>query len=304
MDRRRFLFFCAATGASFTVPFSVVSAADEGLLMRKIPVSGEMVPILGMGTWVTFDVGDDAEARAVRVKVLEAFFSGGGGLIDSSPMYGSSEEVIGATLSKLPEQRRLFTATKVWTVSEFMGKGQMETSERLWHEDKFDLIQIHNLLDWKTHLKTLSAWKEQGRLRYAGITTSHGRRHGEFADIMAQQKIDFAQFTYNIVDRDAEKTLLPLAQERGIAVITNRPFRRAELIERLAGKPLPAWAGEIGCATWPQFLLKFVISHPAVTCAIPATSNPAHMVENLVAGRGRMPDAATRERMAKYVQDL
>ena len=169
---------------------------------------------------------------------------------------------------------------------------------------RFDLIQIHNLLDWQTHLETLNQWKAAGRLRYSGITTSHGRRHEEFAKIMVNETLDFAQFTYNIIDREVERKLLPLAAERGMAVITNRPFQRGALIEKLKDKPLPVWAGEIGCKTWPQFLLKFIISHPAVTCAIPATSNPAHMRENLIAGRGVMPDAKMRQRMIDYVENI
>lgn len=304
MDRRQFIALSAALGLSFSSAPHVAHAGDKKLLMRKIPSSGELIPIIGMGSWITFNVGDDAKSRAVRVKVLEAFFTGGGGLIDSSPMYGTSEEVLGYCLSKLPPQDRLFTATKVWTPFKIIGEQQMRTSEKLWHEPQFDLIQIHNLLNWQSHLETLDAWKAAGRLRYTGITTSHGRRHEDFAAIMTRQTLDFAQFTYNIADREAENRLLPLATERGLAVITNRPFQRGVLIEALQNKPLPPWASEIDCKTWPQFLLKFVISHPNVTCAIPATSNPAHMAENLHAGRGVMPDPALRKRMVKYVQDL
>lgn len=304
MDRRQFIALSAALGLSFSSARHIAHAGDKKLLMRKIPSSGELIPIIGMGSWITFNVGDDAKSRAVRVKVLEAFFAGGGGLIDSSPMYGTSEEVLGYCLSRLPPQDRLFTATKVWTPFKIIGEQQMRTSEKLWHETQFDLIQIHNLLNWQSHLETLNAWKAAGRLRYTGITTSHGRRHEDFAAIMTSQTLDFAQFTYNIADREVENRLLPLAAERGLAVITNRPFQRGVLIEALQNKPLPSWASEIDCKTWPQFLLKFVISHPHVTCAIPATSNPAHMAENLHAGRGTMPDAALRKRMIKYVHDL
>lgn len=225
-------------------------------------------------------------------------------MIDSSPMYGSSEEVVGYCLEKLPPQEKLFTATKVWTVSKWMGERQMQTSEKLWKQDKFDLIQIHNLVDWEVHMDTLNAWKEQDRLKYTGITTSHGRRHKDFEQVAREHRFDFAQFTYNVEDREAENRLLPMAAERGMGVIINRPFQRGALIDKLKGKPLPPWASEIGVKSWPQFLLKFVISHPAVTCAIPATSNPAHMRENLEAGRGALPDAATRKQMANYVQTL
>ena len=304
MHRRHFLGFAAALGTNFSLPRSPARAQRHGLLVRRIPSSGEMIPVLGMGTWITFNVGRQENLRAIRLKVLEEFFAGGGGLIDSSPMYGSSEDVIGFCLSNLPQQEKLFSATKVWTLSKGAGEQQMTTSERLWKVDKFDLIQIHNLLDWKTHLETLSEWKAEGRLRYSGITTSHGRRQEEFASVMANETLDFAQFTYNIADREAEMKLLPLAAERDMGVIINRPFQRGALIGKLKGKPLPGWVGEIGCKSWPQFLLKFVISHPAVTCAIPATSNPAHMRENLHAGRGMMPDAAMRKRMIDYVLDI
>jgi len=303
MDRR-FLKLTAALGAGFSYPLSFGRAQTAGLLQRRIPSSGEMIAILGMGTWITFNVGADEKLRAIRLKVLEQFFAGGGAMIDSSPMYGSAEDVIGYCLAQLPPQDNLFTATKVWTLSKPLGERQMQASKRLWKVEKFDLMQIHNLLDWQAHLETLNEWKANGQLKYSGITTSHGRRHEEFASIMTNQTLDFAQFTYNIVDREVEKKLLPLAADRGMAVIINRPFRRGELIQRLKDKPLPGWAGEIGCKTWPQFLLKYIISHPAVTCAIPATSNPAHMRENLAAGRGVMPDAALRRRMSDYVQNI
>lgn len=304
MDRRHFLGLSAAAGANLSLPFTEAQAARFALRQKLIPASGQKIPILGMGTWLTFNVGADEAARAQRVKVLETFFAGGGGVIDSSPMYGLSEEMVGYCLAKLPRPRQLFTATKVWTVSKFMGIGQMETSQRLWGQEKFDLIQIHNLLDWQTHLETLNEWKAQGRLRYSGITTSHGRRHDEFADIMKTKTLDFAQFTYNIADREVEKRLLPLAADRGMAVIINRPFKRGTLIEALKRKPLPQWASEIAVKTWPQFLLKFILSHPAVTCAIPATTNPAHMFENLDGARRMMPDAKMRERMVRYVEDV
>ena len=306
MDRRQFVNLAAATSAATglgALP-ALGQSAPGTLISRKIPSSGEAIPILGMGTWITFNVGKSPALRNASLEVLKAFFEGGGGMIDSSPMYGSSEEVVGYCLSKLPPQKRLFSATKVWTVSKWMGERQMKASERLWNEDRFDLMQIHNLVDWESHMETLQAWKQSGRLRYTGITTSHGRRHEDFLAVAKGNGFDFAQFTYNIADREAETRLLPMAAERGMAVIINRPFQRGALIDRLKGKPLPSWAGEIGVTTWPQFLLKFVISHPAVTCAIPATSKPEHMRENLEAGRGPLPDASLRKRMVGYVQDL
>ena len=261
-----------------------------------------------MGTWITFNVGDDEVARAQRAAVLRTFFDLGGGMVDSSPMYGSSEEVIGWCLAELAmagvETQGLFSATKVWTPVFENGEAQMSESRALWNVARFDLMQIHNLVDWEEHLETLVADKQAGRIRYLGITTSHGRRHADFLRIMERHPLDFVQFTYNILDREAENRLLPLAAERGIAVIANRPFRRKALIRRFSGAPLPVWAGEIGVASWPQFLLKFVVSHPAVTCVIPATSQVAHMVENMGAGRGPMPDATMRARMIRHVESL
>lgn len=306
MDRRRFLNLAAATGATTAMgalPNPGWAAANE-LISRTIASTSTKVPILGMGTWITFNVGKSKSLREKRLDVLKAFFEGGGGMIDSSPMYGSSEEVVGYCLERLPPQEKLFTATKVWTVSKWMGVRQMETSQSLWGHKTFDLMQIHNLVDWEVHMETLNAWKSEGRIKHTGITTSHGRRHDEFETVARDNAFDFAQFTYNVEDREAEKRLLPMAAERGMGVIINRPFQRGALIKKLQGKPLPAWASEIGVRSWPQFLLKFVISHPAVTCAIPATSNPSHMVENLEAGRGVLPDTQMRARMADYVQSL
>jgi diketogulonate reductase-like aldo/keto reductase len=278
--------------------------AAEAIQTKPIPSTGEPLPAIGMGSWITFDVGDDKEARAERVKVLQAFFDGGGAVVDSSPMYLSSQEVIGHCLAQISDKRSLFSATKVWILGKQLGIGQMEGSQNLWGVDRFDLLQIHNMLDWETHLETLLEWKAQGRVRYVGITTSHGRRHEDMEAVMKSQPFDFVQFTYNILDREAEDRLLPLAAERGIAVIVNRPFRRGDLIDRFGGKPLPAWAEEIGCANWAQFLLKFAVSHPAVTCAIPATSRVDHMQENMGAALGPLPDAAMRGRMIGYVESL
>ncbi|MDH3701574.1 MAG: aldo/keto reductase [Alphaproteobacteria bacterium] len=283
---------------------SRVLAAANPILKRPIPTSGQRIPVIGMGSWITFNVGDDVSLRDQRVKVLQAFFDRGGGLIDSSPMYGSSEEVIGYCLKRITNKNALFSATKVWTLSRWMGVRQMNDSFKLWGVNQFDLMQIHNLLDWETHLETLKEWRAQGRVRYIGITTSHGSRHEELARIMASEPIDFVQFTYNVLDREAERRLLPLAAERGLAVIVNRPFRRGALFGRFEGHPLPAWAGEFDCANWAQFFLKFIVSHPAVTCAIPATSRVDHMQENMGAAYGPLPDAHMRKRMIQYVDSL
>ena len=303
-SRRAFLTSVAASAAALKIGPRPGWAADTPLLTRPIPATGEPMPVIGMGSWITFNVGDDAALRADRVEVLRTFFDWGGGLVDSSPMYGSSEAVIGHCLDRLGDTPGLFSATKVWTWSQWMGRRQMAASQRLWGVDGFDLMQIHNMVDWRAHLETLMAWKKAGRLRYIGITTSHGRRHRDFERAMAEQPFDFVQFTYNVVDREAERRLLPLAAERGQAVIVNRPLRGGALFDRVAGRPLPDWAGEFDCANWAQFFLKFIVSHPAVTCAIPATSRVDHMRENMGAAYGRLPDPDMRRRMVRHVADL
>ena len=280
------------------------AAAAGPILKRPIPSSGEEIPAVGMGSWITFNVGDDPALRAGRVEVLRTFFELGGGMVDSSPMYGSAEEVIGHCLERLGAAPTLFSATKVWTWRQSSGLDQMANSRALWGRQRFDLMQIHNLLGWEGHLETLLGHKDEGLARYIGITTSHGRRHGEFAEVMATRPLDFVQFTYNVLDREAERRLLPLAAERGLAVIVNRPFRRGALFEHVAGHPLPGWAAEIDCANWAQVFLKFIVSHPAVTCAIPATSRVDHMRENMGALRGRLPDTALRKRMAADIESL
>jgi len=271
---------------------------------KRIPASAELVPAIGMGTWITFHVGNDRWQRDRRVAVLQRFFERGGTLVDSSPMYGSAEAVMGYCLERTRGVERVFAATKVWTYGRTRGIEEMQTSRRLWGVPRFDLMQVHNLVDWQTHLETLKAWKGEGKLRYIGVTTSHGRRHEELARILAREPLDFVQLSYNVLDREAEQRLLPLAAERGIAVIANRPFRTGGLFRYVRGKPLPSWAGEIGCGNWAQFFLKFIISHPAVTCAIPATSQLAHMEENMGALREPLPDAHQRQRMVRYLESI
>lgn len=305
ISRRRFL---AASSAVAALALGGVRAmATRGpapVHGKPIPATGERIPVIGMGTWITFNVGRDPVARDARTEVLRRFFALGGGVIDSSPMYGSSEAVVGYGLSRLGPQPDLFAATKVWTPSGSEGPRQIAESQALWGLERFDLLQIHNLVAWEAHLETLLAMKAAGRVRYVGITTSHGRRHGELERIMARQPIDFVQATYNAVDREAERRILPLAAERGIAFIANRPFRQGALVDRAKRHPLPAWAGEIDCANWAQVLLKFIVSHPAVTCAIPATSRVDHMGENMGAMHGALPDAALRRRIAEHVAAL
>ena len=253
MDRRQFLITGGAAGVALALPLlSFAGVAAAGPLTRAIPSSGQQLPVIGMGSWITFNVGRSHKLRQKRLEVLKEFFAHGGGMIDSSPMYGSSEEVIGWGLEQLGRADGLFSATKVWTVSKSGGIVQMGQSQDLWGERPLDLIQIHNLLDWEAHLATLKSWKEAGRLKYLGITTSHGRRHGDMTAIMAAEPLDFVQFTYNIGNREAEQRLLPLAADRGQAVIINRPFMGGRLIDKLQRHPLPDWASEIECREWSQ----------------------------------------------------
>ncbi len=303
INRRHFI-GAAAAGTALAFGTWPKLAAGSDVLMKSIPSSGERIPAIGMGTWITFNVGDDMKLRDARTEVLSTFFKLGGGMIDSSPMYGSAEDVVGYALRKLGRTDGLFSATKVWTPSADHGRSQVTDSFRLWGIETFDLFQVHNLLNWEDHLEPLRAAKAAGRIRYIGITTSHGMRHGGMEKIMQAEDIDFIQLTYNAVDREAEARLLPLAAERGIAVICNRPYRRGSLIDHVQSHPLPPWAKDAGAANWPEFLLKFIVSHPAVTCAIPATSRVEHMTENMNAMRGKMPDQTIRQRMAEYVGDL
>ena len=296
MDRRDALGFLAAAGALAALPLRAQQPGQ--VLARPVPVSGERIPVIGLGTWLTFDVGGSASpARRVRGEVLKAFFAAGGRLVDSSPMYGSSEEVLGAELSAQP-QPQLFSATKVWTVGGLAGRRQMESSRNLWKVKRFDLMQVHNLLDWETHWPTLKSMKADGRVRYIGMTTSHGRRHDDLEKIMRRDRLDFVQLTYNVNDRQVEEVLLPLAAERGTAVIVNRPFDGGDVFGSRTARPLPGWAAELGCRSWAEALLKWVVAHPAVTCAIPATSKTAHLTENMRALAGPLPDAALRRRIA------
>lgn len=307
ISRRALLSSLAGAGMMFALGIRPSPGQAKDLHSRVIPSSGEAIPAIGMGTWVTFNVDtSDADALRHRAEILKIFFERGGAMVDSSPMYGTSEKVVGLCLEEMPEakEKDLFAATKVWTMTEFLGVRQMEESEQLWGLKSFDLMQIHNLLDWDTHLPVLKDWKKEGRIRYLGVTTSHGRRHDELEELMKTEPLDFVQFTYNILDREAEARLLPLAADRGIATIINRPFQHNGLFRAFGDKPLPEWAGEIDCANWAQFFLKFVISHPAVTCAIPATSQIAHMQENMGALAGRLPDEAMRMRMIRYVESL
>ncbi len=273
-------------------------------MTRRVPSSGEALPVVGLGSWITFNVGQDRSARDTCTQVVSAFFAEGGRLIDSSPMYGSSQPTIGHALQQIGRPAALFSAEKVWIGDVDRGDAQMETSRQHWGVPRFDLMQVHNLLSWQAHLPRLLQMKAEGRLRYVGITTSEGRRHAQIEEVMRTQPIDFVQISYNLLDREVEQRILPLAQERGIAVLVNRPFREGALLRQLARHRLPGWAADIDCSHWAQVALKFVVTHPAVTCAIPATSQPVHLKQNMAAARGRMPDAALRARMARDVAAL
>ncbi|MEO5692312.1 MAG: aldo/keto reductase [Usitatibacter sp.] len=294
MNRRQALQFLAAGAATSSLG---ARAQATGVTTRAIPSSGERIPVVGLGTWLTFDVGGaESMQRRARGDVLRTFLAQGGRLVDSSPMYGSSEEVVGAELAR-GNAPAPFTATKVWTVGALAGRRQMQRSRELWKVERLDLMQVHNLLDWETHWPVLKAMKAQGRVRYIGMTTSHGRRHDDLEKIMKRDRLDFVQFTYNVNARDVEQVLLPLAAERGTAVIINRPLDGGGVFGAKTVKPLPGWAAEIGCRSWAEALLKWIAGHPAVTCSIPATTSIVHEQENVRALSGPLPDAALRRRI-------
>ena len=279
-------------------------AQDDSPITKPIPSTGERLPAVGLGSWITFNVGNDGKLKDECAAVIAAFFAAGGRMIDSSPMYASSQPTIGYGLRKLGYPQALFSAEKVWISSAAGGPGQIEQSRAYWGVKGFDLLQVHNLLSWERHLETLFAMKTDGKLRYVGITTSEGRRHRDVERIMASQPIDFVQVTYNLLDREVEARILPLARERGIAVIINRPFREGQLLRQIEHRRLPKWLAETGASSWAQFILKFIVSHPVVTCAIPATTRVDHVRENMAAATGTLPDEALRRRMADHVRQV
>ncbi|MDF2178266.1 aldo/keto reductase [Aliiglaciecola sp. CAU 1673] len=299
--RRHFL---KAAGAAAVLTCCPLIASTAMPLMRRIPASGALIPALGMGTWITFNVGNHSGFRAIRAGILETFLSMGGRLVDSSPMYGSSEEVVGWAWQKLGKPDALMAATKTWTHSINEGKAQFQDSQRLWQRQQIELLQVHNLLNWQGHLPILRELKEQGLIRYLGVTTSHGRRHQELEHIINTQPLDFIQLTYNVLDREAEARLLPLVMDRGVAVIANRPLQGGRLFDRVTHTAIPPWAKELGINYWAQFFLKFILSHSAVTCAIPATSQVAHMRENMGALSGPFPDNTIRQKMVAFMEGL
>ena len=293
----------AASGMSATMVHRSYADAPA-MAARPIPASGEMLPVVGLGTYQSFDVASGAPERGPVKEVLSLFVQQGGKLIDSSPMYGPSEAVVGDLAAELGITARLFMATKVWTSAREAGIRQMEQSLKRMRVERMDLMQIHNLLDWKAHLGTLQQWKAAGRIRYIGITHYHSGAYAELERLMKTQDFEFVQFNYSIAEREAEERILPLARDLGIAVIINRPFAQASLFARVRGKEVPAWAAEFDCKSWGQFFLKYILAHPAVTCVIPATGKPQHLLDNMMAGIGRLPDAAMRKRMIAFMDDI
>lgn len=267
------------------------------MLTRPIPKTGEQIPVIGLGTWQTFDIGAQERERAPRREVLSHFLAAGGRVIDSSPMYGRAEEVTGDLLADLDSLAVPFLATKVWTRGQREGRAEMQRSMQRMRTQQLALMQIHNLLDWRTHLPVLREWKQAGKLRYLGVTHYAHDAFEELEQIMAQEAVDFVQLPYNLADRAAERRLLPAAAATGTAVIVMRPFAEGALFDQVKGRPLPPWAQELDCASWAQLFLKFLLGHPAVTCPIPATSNPKHLLDNVAAGRGRLPDEALRKKL-------
>jgi diketogulonate reductase-like aldo/keto reductase len=307
-SRRTFTRHLLQAGTGWLVAPWVIPAfpltVPPTMLTRSIPATGERLPAVGLGTWQTFDVGPSAPDRANLQEVMRLFAEMGGTLIDSSPMYGRSEEVAGELSAALGLQKKLFMATKVWTQGEQAGIRQMETSIREMGKRPLDLMQVHNLVDWPVHLKTLRRWKEAGRIRYLGLTHYTVSAYGELERLLRTEAVDFVQLNYNIGTREAAQRLLPLAADKGVAVIVNRPFESGALFTAVKNQSLPAWAADFDCQSWGQFFLKYILGHPAITCVIPATAKPHHLRDNMTAGYGRLPDAATRKRMEKHLQSI
>jgi len=277
------------------------AGAASSIRQSPIPSSGERIPTVGVGTWRTFDVGASAAERAPLKEVLRQFVGLGGRVVDSSPMYGAAESVVGDLATDLAITDKLFLATKVWTRGRDAGVSQMEQSLRRLRTRRIDLMQIHNLLDWRTHLRTLRDWKQAGRIRYLGVTHYTSSAYDELEEMLRGEALDFVQVNYSLGEREAERRILPLARDRQVAVLVNRPFSEGGLFQRVRGQTLPTWAAEFDCESWAQFFLKWILAHPAVTCVIPGTSRPQHLVDNMNAGLGKLPDAATRERMTALV---
>jgi diketogulonate reductase-like aldo/keto reductase len=311
--RRRFIQSAVTAGAAlrFNLPSAQCAAAENDqesammptMMKRSIPRGGELLPVIGLGTYQAFDTGSSPAEREPLREVLRELVRQGGSVIDSSPMYGRAETVIGDVASDTGLGKSLFMATKVWANGREAGIAQMEDSMKKMRVQRMDLMQVHNLLDWRTHAKTLREWKERGLIRYSGITHYHEGAYDDLAKILKTKEFDFVQFNFSIAERAAENMILPLAQETGTAVIINRPFAQSSLFARVKGKEPPSWSVEFDCTSWAAFFLKYIISH-AVTCVIPATHNPTHMKANAMAGVGRLPDAQMRKRMVELIADL
>jgi aryl-alcohol dehydrogenase-like predicted oxidoreductase len=301
VDPRRRSLCALLGGAAAALAVRPAQAQGAPLAERAIPATGEALPVVGLGTWQVFDAGTDAARRAPLREALQAFAQGGGRLIDSSPMYGSSESVVGDLAAELGLRERLFLATKVRTSGRDEGVRQMETSLARLRATWLDLMQVHNLVDVATHTRTLAEWKAKGRVRYVGITHYTASAHAEVERLLRTRQYDFVQINYSLAEPQSGERLLPLAQELGVAVIVNRPFAEGALFRRVRGKPLPAWAEDFGAASWAQFFLKWIIAHPAVTCVIPGTGRAGHLRDNLAAGRGPLPDAGQRARMSAHL---
>jgi aryl-alcohol dehydrogenase-like predicted oxidoreductase len=304
MTRRHATKLIGSASAGFLLQAGRSHAESSAMLTRAIPSSGEKLPVIGLGTWNVFDV-DLTPANEKRLSdVLSLFVSLGGRVIDSSPMYGRAEEVVGALTSKLGLRDKLFLATKVWTRGKQAGIESMERSMLRLQTKRIDLMQVHNLVDVETQLATMRDWKAQGRFRYRGITHYNASAFGEVEKVLRAEKLDFLQINYSVMEREAEDRILPLAQDRQVAVVINRPFGGGDLFSRVRSKPLPDWVAEFDCKSWAQFFLKWIVAHPAVTCAIPATNNPSHLEDDLQGGIGRLPDTKTRQRMVEFVASL
>jgi diketogulonate reductase-like aldo/keto reductase len=302
VDRRHALRTMGALAAMVTA--GRAAAQSRAMLTRAIPSTGETLPVIGLGTWQVFDVGAEASARAPLRDVLRTFFAAGGRMVDSSPMYGASESVVGDLCKELAICEPLFVATKVWTSGRDAGIQQMETSFKRLRVEQMDLMQVHNLLDVATHTKTLADWKAKGRVRFVGITHYTSAAYADVEKWLKTGQYDFLQINYSLAERESGERLLPLARDRKVAVIANRPFAEGAMFRRVRGKPVPEWAKEAGMATWAQYFLTWIVSHPAVTCAIPGTGRADHLADNLAAGTGPLPGEAMRKRMAEHFDSL
>ena len=302
MNRR--IFIKTLLSSPFISYFAFSSEKKKNIFLKKIPSSGEYISTIGMGTWLTFDIGHNTKKLKQRSEILKIFFNRGGQMIDSSPMYGTSERVIGKSLNLINNSKALFSATKVWTPNRWHGMKQLENSKEFWNLNKFDLLQVHNLVNYEEHLETLFKLKSNGLLKYVGVTTSHGSRHKKLEAVMNKYELDFIQLTYNILDKEADKYLLPLAKERNMAVIANRPFQGGRLFNYVNKKKLTTTAKNIGIKSWADYFLKFITSHPSITCAIPATSRIEHMEENMAALYGNIPNEKERNKLMKEFIDI